>query len=172
MNPQSIKDFDRFLDSLPLNVGYNAIIAASIAWILAGAAVVFASVEAGKVSKLRSDLLAIEALKPPIPQMEYNNVSKPILETLVKKMEKLYPGVGIIVNGDGGITISGSAVSYYPQFRAAIGHIVNGGRLWRVNVNKICVGRECKGPSLQAELNVSMARVSEPTQAPSVAPTP
>lgn len=161
VNPQAMKDFDRFLDAMPLNVGYNALIAAGISWILAGAAVLFASMEASKVTTLRADLMEIESLKPPIPELEYIPVSKSSLENLAKKMEKLYPGISILVGGEGKVTVSGSAVSYYPQFRSAISHFQSGGKSWHVNVKSLCVGRECKGPSLQADLQVEAAHVAE-----------
>lgn len=160
-NPQAMKDFDRFLDAMPLNVGYNALIAAGIAWVLAGAAVMFASMEASKVTSLRADLMEIESLKPPIPELEYLPISASSLSGLAKKMEKLYPGISILVGGEGKVTISGSAVSYYPQFRSAIGHFQSGGKSWHVNVNSLCVGRECKGPSLQADLRVEAAHIAE-----------
>ncbi len=40
-SPQGAKDFDKFLDAMPVNVGYNALIAAGIAWVMAGCAVFF-----------------------------------------------------------------------------------------------------------------------------------
>lgn len=160
-NPQAMKDFDRFLDALPLNVGYNALIAAGIAWVLAGAAVLFASMEASKVTALRADLMEIESLRPPIPELEYIPISSAALTGLAKKMEKLYPGITILVGGEGKVTVSGSAVSYYPQFRAAIGHFQSGGKSWHVNVKTMCVGRECKGPSLQADIDVEAAHIAE-----------
>lgn len=160
-NPQAIKDFDRFLDAMPLNVGYNALIAAGIAWVLAGIGVLFASMEASKVTALRADLMEIESLRPPIPELEYVAIGKSNLSELAKKMEKLYPGITILVDGEGSVTVSGSAVSYYPQFRAAIGHFQSGGKSWHVNVEQLCVGRECKGPSLQAELSVEAAHIAE-----------
>ena len=44
-NPQAVKDLDKFLDALPLNVGYNALIAAGFTWLLAGLAILFATTE-------------------------------------------------------------------------------------------------------------------------------
>ena len=48
-DPQAVKDLDRFLDKLPSNVGYNALIAAGITWALAGGALLFASTESTKL---------------------------------------------------------------------------------------------------------------------------
>ena len=66
-NPASIKDFDRFLDELPMNVGYNALISAGVALLLGVASVLFASMETEKVSKLHASLMEVQALQPPVP---------------------------------------------------------------------------------------------------------
>ncbi|MCK5556711.1 MAG: hypothetical protein KAI76_10790, partial [Alphaproteobacteria bacterium] len=56
-SPQAIKDLDSFLDAIPLNVGYNALIAAGLAWVLGAGAVFFTSMETEKVSKLHGNLM-------------------------------------------------------------------------------------------------------------------
>lgn len=161
-NPQAIKDLDKFLDALPLNVGYNALIAAGIAWIVAGAAVLFASTETASVNKLRSDLLAVEALKPPVPTIEYIKVRKNELDKISDKIEQTFKPVTVLVKGDGEITVSASDTDYYPQFQAAISHLQSGGKNWKLEIKKLCAGRECTGPAIQAQLTLTKARIDLP----------
>lgn len=163
-NPQSIKDLDKFLDALPLNVGYNALIAAGMAWVIAGAALLFASTQTAHINKLRTDLLAVEALKPPVPSIEYIPVSSQTLEPVRQKIEKTFKGTTLSIRSEGTVTLSANDSDYYPQFQAAISHLENSGRNWRVSIVSMCAGRECTGQPLQAELTVEVARINAPTQ--------
>lgn len=161
-NPQAMKDFDAFLDSLPLNVGYNALIAAGIAWVLAGGSVLFTSMEVEKVSKLRSELLKIEALQPPIPVLKYTPVSKAAIEALALKIEATYPGIKTLAEGEGKVLVTGSDTDYFPQFLAAISTLQNGGKNWKVKVDSMCIGRDCKTAKLTASLLIDSVRVDIP----------
>lgn len=163
-NPQAVKDFDKFLDALPVNVGYNALIAAGIAWVVAGAALLFASTETAHVNKLRTDLLAVEALKPPVPAIEYIPASSEALENLRQKIQKTFKGTTVLIRTEGVVTLSANDSDYYPQFQAAISHFENGGRNWKVSIVSMCAGRECKGAALQADLKVEIARITTPPQ--------
>jgi hypothetical protein len=158
-NPQSVKDLDRFLDALPLNAGYNALIAAGLAWLLAGTAVVFASIESGKISELHSELLKVEALKPPVPVISYIPIQQSALKGFAKKIENLYPGISI-KSAKGILKISGD-LRHYAQFRGVISHVQSGGKSWNVDFKKLCVGRECKGPELQADLIVRTIKIKD-----------
>lgn len=159
-SPQAVKDFDRFLDAMPMNVGYTALIIAGLIWMMAGGAVFFASSEMKGVTKLRAELLEVESLQPPVPQIEYIAVPKAQLEESTKKIAGLYPGVTIIVQGEGKATVSGTAVNAYPQFRAAINHLQNSGINWRTQFETLCLGRECSGSSLSAAIKIEVAHVT------------
>lgn len=161
-NSQSVKDFDKFLDALPLNVGYNALIAAGIAWALAGASVLFTSMEIEKVSKLRAEILKVETLQPPIPVLKYTPVPKASLDKLVKKIEETYKGVSLIVGGDGIVTLSATDTDFWPQYLAAISTLKNGGKNWKVTMNTMCVGQECTGSKLATSLKIEAVRVDIP----------
>lgn len=161
-NAQGVKDFDKFLDALPLNVGYNALIAAGIAWALAGASVLFTSMEVEKVSKLRAEILKVETLQPPIPVLKYTPVPKSNLDKLSKKIEETYKGVSVLVGGDGIVTLSAVDTDFWPQFLAAISTLQNGGKNWKVAMNSMCVGQECTGSKLSAALKVETVRVDIP----------
>ena len=157
-----MKDFDRFLDELPVNVGYNALIAAGMAWVIAGVAVLFTSMEVDKVSHLRADMLKVEALQPPIPVLKYSPVSKLDIENLGKKIEETYAGIHIVVSGEGGAIISATDTDYFPQFMAAVNTFENGARNWKVDIASFCVGRDCVGSKLSASLTIKSVRVDDP----------
>ncbi|MCK5555153.1 MAG: hypothetical protein KAI76_02855 [Alphaproteobacteria bacterium] len=161
-SPQAIKDLDRFLDAIPLNVGYNALIAAGLAWVLGGSAVFFASMETEKVSKLHGNLMEVQALQPPVPVLKYIPVSQQVIQVLAKKITETYKGVAITVNNDGMVTLSAPDTDYFPQFLAAISYLQRGGRNWKVKINTICVGRDCLGSKLSASLGIDMVRFGDP----------
>lgn len=167
-SPQAVKDFDAFLDSLPVNAGYNALIAAGIAWIIAGAAVVFTSMQVDRVSTLRTELMKVEALQPPIPQLLYIPVPKDQLDTLGKKIVATYPGVAVTAESDGKAKVSATDTDYFPQFMAAVSTLQNGGANWRVLMDDFCVGRDCTGQSLSTTLKIEIARIGEPAAIPEI----
>ena len=167
-NPNAVKDLDRFLDNLPVTVGYNALIAAALVWVIAAGGVLFATTEATKVSELRTELLAVESLRPPVPEIQFMPVPKSSLEKFVETVETadLYPILNFTVGSDGQITISGNDQEF-TAMTYAIGHIQGGGKNWHVTMDSMCIGPECTGGSLKADLKVSMIRVMDaPTAAP------
>jgi hypothetical protein len=161
-SPQAVKDFDRFLDALPLNVGYNALIAAGLTCVMGGAAVWFAAGETEKVSKLHSDLMNVQALQPPVPVLKYTAISHEALEPLLKEITQVYKGVAVTQSGNGGVTVTAQDTDYFPQFLAAIGYIQRGGENWKVKIDALCVGRECSGPQLSAKLKIEMVGFANP----------
>ena len=161
-SPQAIKDFDRFLDALPLNVGYNALIAAGAVCLMGAASVWFSAVELEKVSKLHSDLTNVQALQPPVPVLKYAPVNQKLLQPLVEKVQSTFKGITIIVPSDGEIKISATDTDYFPQFLATISYLQRGGRNWKVNTNSLCVGRDCKGNKLFADLKVDVIQFDQP----------
>ena len=160
-SPQAFKDFNTLLDALPLNVGYNALIAAGMAWLIAGTTVFFTATEIDKVSSLRTELAKVEALKPPVPVIQYTSVATDVLKPLEKKISETYKGVAF-VDSSGGATLSATDTDYFPQFLAALGFLQNGGRNWRVSIDSMCVGRDCPTSKLMAVLKVDTAKVVEP----------
>lgn len=169
-SPQGMKDLNIFLDALPMNVGYNALIAAGIAWVLAGAAVLFTSMQIENVSHLRAELAKVGAMKPPIPLIKYEPVPEASLDALKKKILETYKGINF-VGGASGLTLSAADTDYFPQFLAALSTLENGGKNWRVSVDSMCVGSDCPSSKLLAVLKVEVARVGaapveeEPAQA-------
>lgn len=159
---QGIKDLDRFLDKLPTMVGYNALIAAGLTWILAGAAVLFATTEASKVADLRAQMLEVESLRPPVPSIEFHPVSEAGLEGFINGVERinLYPVLSFNVTGDGALTISGQDQDF-TALTYALGHVMGSGRNWHVSFDQFCLGPECEGRTMEAQLKVSSIRIAD-----------
>lgn len=157
-----MKDLDAFLDLLPVNVGYNALIAAGLACLMGGAAVWFTALETEKVSKLHSDLINVEALQPPVPVLKYVTVDSTALQPLLKKISETYKGISMSGGGEAGVTITAQDTDYFPQFLAAISYLQRGGKNWKVKINTLCVGRECTSSKLSATLKIELVRFGEP----------
>lgn len=160
-SPEGVKELDRFLDTLPLHVGTNALAAVGIAWLVAGLAVVITTMEMEKVSKLRAELAKVESLKPPIPTVEYAAPPEAELKDLQAMITGTYKGLSFS-GGAGALTISAQDTDYFPQFLAAIHTLQNGGRNWRTEITAMCAGRDCPTSKLSATLKIEVARVAAP----------
>lgn len=161
---QGVKDFDRFLDAMPLNVGYNALIAAGVVWIMAVFSVMFASNEIAKAGELRTQIVEVEALQPPIPTMKYVPVGQGDIKRISDNVMATYKGINIISAGEGGAVISAQDTDFFPQFLAAVSFLQSGGKNWKVAFKNLCVGRDCTGSKLSATLTLQEVRVGEPVK--------
>ena len=164
-SPQAIKDFDRFLDALPVNVGYNALIAAGLACLMGASAVWFSAQEMQKVSKLHSDLTNVQALQPPVPVLKYTPVPQKALKPLNDKIAATFKGIIVNGNNDGELNLTAPDTDYFPQFLAAISYLQRGGKNWKVKINTLCVGRDCKAAKLAANLKIEQVSIGEPAPA-------
>jgi hypothetical protein len=160
-SPQGLKELDSFLDGLPLNAGYNAIIAAGLTWLIAGTAVFFTVMQIEKVSSIRAELAKVSSLKPPVPVIKYVPVPDAALKAVQDKLLKAYKGLNMTVAA-GVITLSANDTDYFPQFLAAVSFLQSGGRNWRVKLETMCVGLDCPTSKLTATLKAEIARVGEP----------
>jgi len=160
----NIKDIDSFLDALPINVGYNALMAAGIAWVIAAGAIFFASMETEKVSKLHASLMEVQALQPPIPQLKFTPVNTTVLKALSDKITGTYKGVSLVPSSDGTVTVTGQDTDYFPQFLASISYLQRGGKNWKTSLSKMCVGRDCGGSKLSATLKIEAVSIAEPEE--------
>ena len=79
----------------------------------------------------------------------------------VEKTNDVYKGLTIKAQGPS-VIITAKSTGYFGQFREAIGHIQNGGSGWRVNIDRLCVGRECDRSSLAAALKINKVSVKTP----------
>jgi hypothetical protein len=159
---QSAEDFNAFLEKLPQTAGQAALIAAGIAWAFGAALGLFTTLQVQSMTTLRAELKEMKAVQPQVPKIKDSPVSPGELKTFVAGLNKFYPGLEIKQAGNG-IQISAKTTSVFGSFREAIGHVQNGGVGWHVNVDKLCVGRECKGVSLAILLKVNKATVDKPS---------
>jgi hypothetical protein len=165
-NPQSVKDLDSFLDNLPLRAGMNGIIAASVIWVVAGAAILMAYTKSVDLIALRKELAQAEALRPTVPVIEYANVADTAIKPQADKLKAIYKSLNIDVSG-GAVKITASSTREFSAWRAAIGDLAYGGNSWRVQMKEMCAGRDCVGTPLQAVLSVQQLDIKIPETKPS-----
>ena len=160
-SPQASDDLNKFLEKLPANVGQTMLIVAAVAWATAGAVGLYTTIQIQKLTELRAELEEAEALQPIVPTI--TDVAIPPAE--VKKFEdsvkEIYRGIDIRANGST-VVLTAQSTSDFGQWREAIGHVQNGGSGWRVNIDKLCVGRECQQHPLAAALKINKVSVTNP----------
>lgn len=165
MDPKSSGDLNAFLEKLPHNAGQTVLIAAGIAWAMAGALGLYGSIQARQLTELRAELKEAEALTPIVPKISDVPIAAAEVEAFIKKAEPNYPGLKFQVTGST-IVITSSQTSSFAKFREAIGHMQNGGSGWRVSLDKMCVGRECGNTDkLAVSLKVNKVSVENPSPA-------
>lgn len=160
-SPQAMKDLDAFLDNLPLNAGYNALIAAGIVCLMGALSVWFSAVQLQNVSKLHTELTNVQALQPPVPTLRYAPVNATVLKPLIGKITATFKGIKMVAT-DGTVKLTAPDTDYFPQFLAAISYLQHGGRNWKVKIQNLCVGRDCKNDKLYAEFKVEMVQFGKP----------
>lgn len=159
MDPKAAGDMNVFLEKLPQNAGKTVLIAAGIAWAMAAALGLYASIQAKSLTELRAKLMEAEALTPIVPKISDVPISSEEVKTFVEKTKGAYPNLAFEVNGSS-ILITSSSTGDFAMFREAIGHMQNGGSGWRVSLDKLCVGRECdKNFKLAVSLKVNKVSV-------------
>lgn len=163
MDPKSSGDLNAFLEKLPQNAGQTVLIAAAVAWAMAGALGLYASIQARQLTELRAQLKEAEALTPIVPVIKDVPIAEADIQAFIKKAEPNYSGLTFQVKGSS-IIITSAQTSNFAKFREAIGHMQNGGSGWRVSLDKMCVGRECgNNDKLAIALKVNKVSVENPT---------
>lgn len=159
-DPQAANDLNDFLEKLPQNAGNNALIAAGIAWVMAAAIGLYATIQVQNLTTLRAELKETEALKPIVPSIKQKSVRADEIKRFAEKLQDIYPDLEIKPGGSS-IQITANTTAQFAQFREALGHVQVGGQAWRVDVDRLCVGRECDKSKLAALVKVSEVDVSE-----------
>lgn len=164
-DPKSTGDLNAFMDKLPYNAGQTVLIAAGIAWAMAGALGLYTSIQVRQLTELRGELVKAEAITPIVPKIKDVPIDSKEVKAFIDKVSKNYKGLTLQVNGSA-ITISSGQTSDFAKFREAIGHMQNGGDGWRVSLDKLCVGRECgQQYKLGVTLKVNKVSVENPSAA-------
>ena len=162
-DPKAAGDLNAFLEKLPQNAGQTVLIAAGIAWAMAGGLGLYTSVQARQLIEVRAELVKAEALQPTVPKISDVPIDPNEVKAFVETVSKAYNGLNITANGSS-IIITSPQTSSFAKFREAIGHMQNGGSGWRVNLEKLCVGRECGDQDkLGVSLKVNKVSVENPT---------
>lgn len=163
MDPKSSGDLNAFLEKLPQHAGQTVLIAAGIAWAMAGALGLYSSIQARQLVEVRSELSKAEALTPIVPKIKDVPIAEAEVKSFIDKVKKSYPNLGFMVKGPV-ITITSGQTANFAEFREAISHMQNGGSGWRVSLDKLCVGRECgQKDKLGVSLKVNKVSVENPS---------
>lgn len=157
-SPQAFNDLNDFIEALPVRAGQGMLIAAGIAWAVAGAAIFYAIIHAGQVAELRSELLKAESLVPQVPKIVRESVPDAQVKEFVERVNVAYDNVKVTSSGNTIKVVSGNG-RFFGAYREAVGHLFNGGNTrngesWRIDVKSMCVGRDCKPNFLSGEFTV------------------
>lgn len=158
-NPQAAEDLNVFLEKLPQHAGQTMLIVAGVVWAAAGAVGLFTTVQLQALTELRVELQEAQALNPIVPTIKKKPVDAASMRRFVEGMTEVYKGLNLKVAGSG-LTMNARSTNAYGQFREAIGHIQNGGAGWKIDIDELCVGRECEGGALMAALKINTISVS------------
>ncbi len=159
LSPQSASDMNRFLEEMPMRAGYGVLIAGGIAWFIGGLGIVYATTIAKNVAEIRAELIKSEALKPVVASLQRQPVPDDEVKAFVARTDALYRDVKMTAGSGSTISFSSADGRYFGQFREAINHAYNGGQRWRLSLESLCVGRECKGGFLSGTFKVNTLNV-------------
>lgn len=160
-SPNAAGDLNRFLEQLPQHTDKTLIIIAGATWAAAGALILFTTVQLQHFTELRATLQEADALKPVVPIVKDVAVDPKEVNQFVDKTKNIYNGLSINASGSS-IVISAENTGNFGEFREAVGHVQNGGSGWRVNIDRLCVGRECTKQPLGASLKINKVSVETP----------
>ena len=157
-NPKAANDLNAFLEKLPQNTNKTVLIIAGVIWAFAAVLGLFTTIKIQEFSKLSAETAEAKAMLPVVPQLKDTSLDSAAVKTFVDELQKTYKGLEISGNSSD-IVIRAKATAQFGEFREAIGHVQNGGSGWRVNVDRLCVGKECQQYPLSASLKINKIRV-------------
>lgn len=161
LSPKVADDLNRFLEKLPARTNKTMIIIAGLSWGLAGLTGLYTTITLRKLTELRAELVEAQAVQPEVPVVRDVAVNSQQVKDFVDRIKDIYQGLTIKASGPS-IVISAKSTAQFGQFREAVGHVQNGGAGWRVNVERLCVGRECERDPLAIALKISNISVEKP----------
>jgi hypothetical protein len=161
-DPQSVKDFDTFLDNLPERAGKNALIIAGSIWAIAAVGLFLLFHNAQSLKEIQKQLAIAEGTRIAVPQITYNPVDAQIIRPIVDKLKKIYPSLIIDVQDGSAIGIKAASTRDFTLWRSAIGDIAYGAPAWKLSVKKLCAGRDCQGEPLQVVIIVQNVDIALP----------
>ena len=157
-NPNAAEDLNIFLERMPQNAGQTMLIVAAVAWSAAAAIGLFTVVNLQSLTELRAELQEAKAIQPIVPEIKKTPVNAADLKKMSDRMEDIYKGLNLKVSGSR-LNITSKTTAAFGQFREALGHVQNGGNGWKISIEGLCVGRECKNNALSASLSINTVSV-------------
>lgn len=157
-DPKSFDDVNGFLEQLPQNTNKTMLIIAGIVWFAAAGLGLFTTVKIQEFGELSSKREETAALVPTVPQIKDKPVPAQEVASFVEELQETYKGLEIKGNS-ANIVIRAKSTAQFGEFREAVGHVQNGGTGWRVNVDKLCIGKECKQYPLAVALKINRISV-------------
>lgn len=94
------------------------------------------------------------------PYIDYYSVSQQDLQDYITLIQSDYRALDIEIAEGGIIHVRSKETTAYRAFRQFLDHLQYGGALWRVDVKKLCLGRDCSPNQIEATLRVVDVRVS------------
>ena len=159
-SPKAMDDLNAFLEKLPQNANKSLLMIAAVIWGCAAAVSLYTTVKIQEFSESSVEGENAKALLPIVPKIQDKPVSARDVDAFVDNLQETYKGLEIKGNG-ANIIIRAKSTADFGQFREAIGHVQNGGSGWRVNVDKLCIGKECKQYPLSASLKINTVTVED-----------
>lgn len=160
-SPRAFADLNDFIESLPKKADKSMLVIAGVSWAAAGALILFTTLQLQHLTELRGKLQDVQALKPVVPMIKDVSVPEKEVKDFVDKTQNIYGDLSLTGSG-ASIIITGDNTASFGQFREAVGHVQNGGSGWRVNIDHLCVGRECTEKPLAASLKINKVSVEKP----------
>ncbi len=160
-SPQASEDLNKFLEKMPVNAGKTMLIIAATAWGCAGMIGLYTTVQIQKLTELRAELEEAEALQPIVPTISDVAIDSTEVLKFVESVKDIYKGLEIRASGSS-VSLTSTSTTGFGQWREAVGHVQNGGSGWRVNIENLCVGRECQREPLAAVLKINKVSVNNP----------
>lgn len=161
-SPKAADELNEFLEKLPQNANKSMLIVAAVIWCVAGGLFIYTTIKIQELAEITVENQEAKSLLPKVPTIKDNPVSANEIKTFVDELQKIYNGIEIKGNS-ANIIVAAKSTSQFGQFREAIGHIQNGGSGWRVNIDKLCIGKECKPTPLSASLKINRVSVENVT---------
>jgi len=158
VSPKAMDDMNDFIERLPQNTSKSLLIITAAIWGCVAVLGLYTTVKMQEFSELSVERDNAKALLPAVPKIQDKPVRARDVQSFVDELQKIYKGLEIKGNSSN-IIIRAKSTSLFGQFREAIGHVQNGGLGWRVDVEKLCVGRECKQFPLSASLKINTVSV-------------
>lgn len=162
LSAQASDDLNKFLEQLPTNAGKSVLIAAGIAWGAVAALSLNMFVQTKQLTEMRGEIEKAEAVQPVVPVIKSQPVDPAAVKAWAEEATKLYSSLTINANNNT-VSVMAKDTAAYAEFREALGHALNGGQGWKVNLEGFCLGRECVQNSLEAVLKIEKLSIDKPS---------